>query len=694
MTAPLLQQPAGPSALEQMHAAVGIELESVRRKSRADVVSVRDGTRECQGGAGATYRFSCTAPMQVQDDDRVTGEFDGVAVQGVVVSRERGALTLALEADLGPIIHRGSIMIDRTYLWQMLRDRLGALRRAPGAMSLRHVDVLTGSTHPAVGTREPQVHDVPVSPLNREQERCLRQALGSDVCLGWGPPGTGKSLVCERVIADGYYPSGRSTLLTAPTNKATDLLLGRVIRRLSEFGQLDAALAAGHIVRVGPISDAQLQGEYGSLIALDAIVARDTMALATRRAELVAAAEAVAATDASGGDRAPGGAGEEDAGERREPLSALLAQIADVDRRLKQVRVDALQRAEIVATTVHRTYMPSQVERMFDAVVLDEGGFTHLPAACCAAARARSHVFIAGDFRQLGPIVSSDSPEVAMWVARDPYHASGVVSPLERGLPTPGLVALRLQHRSHPAIAALLNAVTYTHAPLETHPSVLARSPHGSPWGAAPLMLVDTSPLRSFVEKSDEGDSRRNPVHAAIVRWLVEELGGATPGAVWVDPSELIVLCPFREQLRLLKQKLPARTFARGLDVATVHRYQGDERSTVIFDLVDSRGLTRLSRLLQGTSHSDTGPRLVNVAASRARDRLIVVADTRHLLRATRRGPVHAFIRHVVQHATRIELPLDRARQVLTFVDRWERGARSGEGLRRPARLVRPPLAG
>ncbi|HEY0994859.1 MAG TPA: AAA domain-containing protein [Gemmatimonadaceae bacterium] len=671
-----------------MHAAVGIELESVRRKSRADVVSVRDGTRECQGGAGATYRFSCTAPMQVQDDDRVTGEFDGVTVQGVVVSRERGALTLALEADLGPIIHRGSITIDRSYLWQMLRDRLGMLRRAPGAMSLRHVDVLTATAHPIVGTLEPRVHDVPASPLNREQERCLRQALGSDVCLGWGPPGTGKSLVCERVIADGFYASGLTTLLTAPTNKATDLLLGRVIRRLSEFGQLDAALAAGHIVRVGPISDAQLQGEYGSRIALDAIVARDTMALATRRAELVAAADAVAESDAYWG------AGEDDAGERREPRSALLAQVADIDRRLKQVRSDALQRAEIVATTVHRAYMPDQVERMFDAVVLDEGGFTHLPAACCAAARARSHVFIAGDFRQLGPIVSSDSPEVAMWVARDPYHASGVVSALERGVPTPGLVALRLQHRSHSAIAELLNAVTYTHAPLETHASVLARSPQGSPWGVAPLMLMDTSPLRPFVEKSDEGDSRRNPVHAAIVRWLVEELGGANPGAVWADPSELIVLCPFREQLRLLKHKLPARAFARGLDVATVHRYQGDERNTVIFDLVDSRGLTRLSRLLQGTSHSDTGPRLVNVAASRARDRLIVVADTRHLLRATRRGPVHAFIRHLVQHATRIELPLDRARQVLTFVDRWERGARPEEGLRGRARLVRPPLAG
>lgn len=94
----------------------------------------------------------------------------------------------------------------------------------------------------------------------------LRRLLGSDVLWGWGPPGTGKTVVCERMIADGLYPARRSTLLAGPTNKSVDLALGRVLERLRCNGQLDAALAAGHILRVGPVSDHALQRAYGAAI--------------------------------------------------------------------------------------------------------------------------------------------------------------------------------------------------------------------------------------------------------------------------------------------------------------------------------------------------------------------------------------------------------------------------------------------
>lgn len=664
-----------PVPLDDMIAAVGIEISAVQRRSRASIITVTDGVRDSQVGAGAVYRFTCSA-SPLRDDDRIVGDFDGARVEGVVVSRERGVLTLALEADLGPRVAHGRLMIDQTYLWTTLRDRLHQLRSAACALNRRNVDLLTGRAAPTVAARAP-ADPAALEDLNSEQAACLHQALGSDICLGWGPPGTGKTVVCERIVADGFYGFGQSTLLVAPTNKAVDLVLGRVLRRLERHGKLAEALASRRVVRVGPFSDPVLQREYGALVTLDAIVARETHALLEERGRLVAAQEEV--TGVRDADAAPvcvvakAGRLHQGVAAAELRLSVLGAEIRRIDARVKQVRQNVLQQARIVATTVHRAYMPDQVERMFDAVVLDEGGMTNLPAACCAAARARSHVVIMGDFRQLGAIVTADDRRVADWVARDAYHATGVVRAVEEGRAARGLVALRVQHRCDPAIARLTNAVTYRHAPLTTHASVLARPPLPSPWGSAPLMLVDTSPLRPFAHRAGEGESRCNPVHAGIVRWLIEELVGA--GCVPEDPASpdgVIVLSPFREQLKLLRKHIPRDIFARAFDASTVHRYQGDERGTVILDLVDSRGLPRLSRLLQGTDLSATGPRLVNVAATRARRRLIVVADTRYLLRGTRRGPVSDFVRHLVREAARIPLPQERVRNALTYVERWE----------------------
>lgn len=206
-----------------------------------------------------------------------------------------------------------------------------------------------------------------------------------------------------------------------------------------------------------------------------------------------------------------------------------------------------------------------------------------------------------------------------------------------------------------------------------THPSVVARPALPSPWGDEPLLLVDTSPLRSFVEKDADGDSRRNPLHAAIVRWLVDEIQrfGGIP-AVPDDPDGLVVLSPFRAQLKLLRRRLPRDLFARAFELSTVHKYQGDECGTVLLDLVDARGLPRPSRFLQKTRLSDDGARLLNVALSRARRRFLLVADVKHVLRHARPGPVKQFVSYMSRNAARIELPQEHVRSALTFVERWE----------------------
>lgn len=67
----------------------------------------------------------------------------------------------------------------------------------------------------------------------------------------------------------------------------------------------------------------------------------------------------------------------------------------------------------------------------------------------------------------------------------------------------------------------------------------------------------------------------------------------------------------------------PLSLHAVTLEIGTIHQFQGSEADIVIFDVVDGRGRKKLGQLLR----DDAGVRLVNVAITRARGKLILLAD-------------------------------------------------------------------
>jgi hypothetical protein len=69
-----------------------------------------------------------------------------------------------------------------------------------------------------------------------------------------------------------------------------------------------------------------------------------------------------------------------------------------------------------------------------------------------------------------------------------------------------------------------------------------------------------------------------------------------------------------------------------GLDDGTVrassvHSYQGDERALMIVDLVDSVGERNAGVFLQANQKEDSGAKLLNVALSRAKEGIVIVAN-------------------------------------------------------------------
>jgi very-short-patch-repair endonuclease len=88
----------------------------------------------------------------------------------------------------------------------------------------------------------------------------------------------------------------------------------------------------------------------------------------------------------------------------------------------------------------------------------------------------------------------------------------------------------------------------------------------------------------------------------------------------------IAIICPYRGQVRLIRRWLHGESQAdkrlKGVEVGTVHSFQGGEADVVIFDIVDGPPRPKMGVLLR----DETGMRLANVAMTRARGKLILIA--------------------------------------------------------------------
>jgi ssDNA-binding Zn-finger/Zn-ribbon topoisomerase 1 len=101
----------------------------------------------------------------------------------------------------------------------------------------------------------------------------------------------------------------------------------------------------------------------------------------------------------------------------------------------------------------------------------------------------------------------------------------------------------------------------------------------------------------------------------------------------YIESYESLGICtPYAAQAKLIQKLLEGEDLDYHVQVGTVHRFQGDERHTVVLEIPESHGGAQyLGQFIQGTPPSHTGARLLNVAVSRAQDHLIVMANLTYL---------------------------------------------------------------
>jgi very-short-patch-repair endonuclease len=259
----------------------------------------------------------------------------------------------------------------------------------------------------------------------------------------------------------------------------------------------------------------------------------------------------------------------------------------------------------------------------FDLVVFDEASQILPPDAIGAIGRGRQ-VVVVGDRRQLPPtpffrVTAVDSADDG---DDDEPPGSILDAALNANLPERSLL---WHYRSrHEHLIAFSNEAFYD-GRLRTFPSPLAdervvtavQVPHGV---------------------YDRGQSRANRAEAAVVADLaieqVEQHGGLSLGVIaFSEPQMLAILDELeaRKRARPELEALLAENGEHSFFVKNLEHVQGDERDVIIFSVGYGRDATGRLTMSFGPLNAPGGERRLNVAVTRARERVTVVSSIRAL---------------------------------------------------------------
>jgi len=313
-------------------------------------------------------------------------------------------------------------------------------------------------------------------------------------------------------------------------------------------------------------------------------------------------------------------------------VASLMAEIRSIEEALKKVEETLLANVRVLATTLTRAFMRGGIQdRTFDTVLVDEASMAPIPALWASAVLADRCVVAVGDFKQLPPIVQSDHALALRWLGRDVFMASGVQGAHEREEGPRHFVALCEQHRMHPQISAIVNDLVYRNK-LRDGDSVSAdgadeqiKTWYSADINAAPrVSVIDTSGAGAW--NTTAVKSRFNVLSAMVgielaKSWLAED----RPPLEEDGKKRVLMIAPYRPQAKILDMLVRAEGLDGEIMANTVHSFQGSEADLVIVDLVVANPHYG-ANLLTSAIDEDV-MRLLNVAFTRSRRRLVILAD-------------------------------------------------------------------
>ncbi len=259
----------------------------------------------------------------------------------------------------------------------------------------------------------------------------------------------------------------------------------------------------------------------------------------------------------------------------------------------------------VIVTTCISAHRLGKPEPMFDMVIMDEASQCNIAVSLVPIIRGES-LMLVGDPQQLSPVIlldelTNEKLKKRYAVAKEyDYRKNSIYKTYLSCDAVSDETLLHDHYRCHRSIIGFNNRKYYN-----SRLRILSESREDTP-----LVYMDMPQAQADQKNTAPAEAREIARYAAINR-----------------DKEIGVITPFVNQKKLIEEEL-ARANVTNVSCGTVHAFQGDEKDVILFSTaVTERTQTGTYEWLKNNRE------LINVATSRAKDRLILLSSRKDLER-------------------------------------------------------------
>ena len=413
----------------------------------------------------------------------------------------------------------------------------------------------------------------------------------------WGPPGTGKTYTTGQQIAGVLADKSERILVVSTTNKATDevaLSIGEAAK-----GKCPKELDGGELLRIGKGASYQrfVNADLGAMLQGTESEVLSKIDGLSQQLKLFEAWEDKAMTRKQIGELRTNG---QDQSKRIFVDPGVRVVVATSFKAMSNLNDDIIRK------------MLENSEAPFTTIFIDEAGLMSRAAIAALSLLASRRVVLVGDSKQLAPIsrISRILP-----TRQETWLANSGVSHLNDIETTPAAVhVLSEQRRMHPDVCNVVSGYQYRGV-LTTAPEVVNRE------SKLPSFLADLRAVWYVLDEEDTDLSsiraERGPGNRSWIRPITPSLLEKLFTEPSMRQSSGLFITPYKAQAQAISKWFSAAGLINW-ESSTVHSQQGSQAEVVIFDTVNA-----------GSCNwpFDEWKRLINVALSRAREAVIVLAS-------------------------------------------------------------------
>jgi len=266
--------------------------------------------------------------------------------------------------------------------------------------------------------------------------------------------------------------------------------------------------------------------------------------------------------------------------------------------------------------------------------VVDEGSIVGIPYMLLMAGKSKKHLIVAGDPMQLPPIAITDHKESREFLEQDIFTYVSKSESTEDLFNwhdfNPDFTSFfDIQYRMKDDLAGVISSVFYEGRLKSGNPADGHALDNGE---SASVALIDTAKYNPVLEQESE-EKGFKPINEVHMRLIEESVKRLTKNHA---PENIGIIVPFRNSVYKVRNHLWQKGF-RDIEVGTIHTFQGREKPVIIFDTVMSgewqHGAKRhySVRPFDENKNGLSVPRLLNVAFSRSKELLVIIADMGHI---------------------------------------------------------------